>query len=59
MFAQLDVLVTIPIDDRHGLRHDTLSIAEAARRLRGLVQPRFIPLGDILVLSSNLIATKL
>jgi hypothetical protein len=26
-----------------GLRHHTIPIAEAARRLRGLVQPRFIP----------------
>jgi hypothetical protein len=28
------------------LRHDTIPIAEAAQRLRGLVQPRFIPPGD-------------
>jgi hypothetical protein len=28
---------------RPGLRHDTIPIAEAAQRLRGLVQPRFIP----------------
>ena len=41
------------------LRHQTMPIAEAARRLRGLVQPRFIPLSRLWRFLFNLIATNL